>query len=50
MVMELLHRRIEEVDPEAAKADIVRFIRNPRDLDVWSKDYFIYSAGKIIFN
>lgn len=38
---ELMNHRIEEVDIEKAKADVIRFIANPNQLDIWSKQYFI---------
>ena len=44
---ELLEKRIQDVDIELAKKDVIRFIRNPKDVDVWSKDYFRYVAGKL---
>jgi len=36
----LLHAKIEAVDLARAKADIVRFIANPRVVDIWSAQYF----------
>jgi len=36
----MISRRIESVDFEAARADVAVFIPDPRDLDVWSSDYF----------
>lgn len=38
---ELLQRRIEKVDIDKAKADVSRFISNPKTLDIWSEKYFI---------
>lgn len=38
---ELMNHRIEEVDIEKAKADVIRFIANPNQLDIWTKQYFI---------
>ena len=37
---QLIHQRIEEVDLKIAKADIVRFIKEPQVIDIWSKKYF----------
>lgn len=36
----LLDKRIDEVNMERVKADIIRFIPDPRVLDIWSKEYF----------
>jgi len=44
---ELLEKRIQEVDLELAKKDVIRFIRNPKDVDVWTKDYFRYLIRKL---
>lgn len=37
---QLIHQRIENVDLKMAKADIVRFIKDPHLIDIWSKKYF----------
>ena len=36
----MIYRRIESIDFDAARADVAVFIPDPRDLDVWSRDYF----------
>lgn len=36
----MLNQRIEEVNLKQAKADVSRFIPDPRVLEIWSKDYF----------
>jgi hypothetical protein len=36
----MIDQRIDSVDFEAAKADVLPFVPQARDLDVWSKDYF----------
>lgn len=46
---EMIRKRIREVNLESARADVVRFIRNPADLDVWSEDYFMYVADNIVY-
>lgn len=38
---QLLLERFEGVDFENAKNDVLGFVRNPRELDLWSKDFFI---------
>ena len=37
---ELLHARIDAVDFARVKADISRFIRNPKFIEIWSPRYF----------
>jgi len=32
--------RIEKLDLVAAKKDVIRFLRNPSDLDIWSHKFF----------
>ncbi len=44
-----ISRRIESVDFDAAKADVAAFIPGPRDLDVWSRDYFHHVLGNLQF-
>jgi len=46
----LLSERISSVDFTQAKKDIERFIRDPRELDVWSKDFFLHIAKKIRYS
>jgi predicted nucleotidyltransferase component of viral defense system len=46
---EMIAKRIESVDFAAARADVAAFIADQRDLDVWSKDYFLHVLGKLEF-
>jgi predicted nucleotidyltransferase component of viral defense system len=48
-VLRLLNSRIENLDVEAAKEDVIRFIPNAKELDIWSKDFFKILITKIIF-
>lgn len=43
----LLRQRIEAVDFVAARRDVVRFITDPKALDVWSKSYFLALVEKM---
>ena len=45
----MIARRIESVDFEAAKADVAVFVPDPRDLDVWSRNYFHHVLGSLQF-
>jgi hypothetical protein len=38
---ELLHAKINSTKIENAKEDVIRFVQNPNELDIWSRDYFI---------
>lgn len=42
--------RIEIVDINSAREDVIRFIKNPNELDIWSKDYFRDLASKVVEN
>lgn len=44
---ELLDQRIDEVNMDMVKADIIRFIPDPKVLDIWSKQYF-HDLGKML--
>jgi predicted nucleotidyltransferase component of viral defense system len=39
-VKTLLHERIEQIDFEQAKLDVVPFLKNTDELDLWSQGYF----------
>ena len=47
--MDMIARRIESVDFEAAKEDVAAFVPDPRDLDVWSRDYFHHVLSNLQF-
>jgi hypothetical protein len=36
----IIQERIATVDLKQAKNDVLPFIKNPKDLDVWSQDFF----------
>lgn len=48
-ILELLKKRIEDLDVSAAKRDVEVFIADSRVLNIWSKDFFMDIAGKIKF-
>jgi len=45
----ILRERIETLDIESAKADIVRFTADAESVSIWSKDFFTAAAQKITF-
>ncbi len=47
--IKLIGQRIESVDFEAAKADVLPFVPHVRDLDVWSGDYFRHVLNNMRF-
>jgi hypothetical protein len=46
----LFFERIEIVDIDSARDDVIRFIKNPSELDIWSKAYFHDLASKVVEN
>ena len=48
--IDMIARRIESVDFEAARADVAAFVPDTRDLDVWSSDYFHHVLGNLQFS
>ena len=40
-LLEKLMERFSKVDFKQAKLDILPFIKNPKELDIWTKDFFI---------
>ena len=47
--MDLLRQRLASTDINMVKADVVPFIRHPKELDIWSNDYFLQLANMITF-
>jgi hypothetical protein len=43
----ILSERIDSVNFTQARKDVERFVRDPRELDVWSKEFFLHIAGKV---
>ena len=48
-VIQLLTYKINSVNIEQVKEDVVRFIPDPKVLDIWSKDYFLDLIEKLKF-
>lgn len=46
---EMLRARLEDTDIAQVRADVLPFVRNPHELDIWSNDYFIQLAAMIRF-
>ena len=44
---EKLIERLSTADIKQVKADVLPFVRNPKELDIWSNDYFIQLAGMV---
>lgn len=47
--MDLLRQRLASTDINMIKADVVPFIRHPKELDIWSNNYFLQLANMIRF-
>ncbi len=45
---EILSRHIASVNLAQAKEDVVRFLVSPEVVDVWSKDFFMDVAGRVV--
>ena len=39
--LETLRERLASSDVEQVKQDVIPFLRDPRELDIWSNDYFL---------
>ena len=44
-----LNERLATADIKQVKADVLPFVRNPKELDIWSNDYFLQLAKMIRF-
>ncbi len=47
--LEKLKDRLASADINQVKADVMPFVRNPKELDIWSNDYFLQLAGMLKF-
>jgi predicted nucleotidyltransferase component of viral defense system len=47
LLKEMLNERFSQVDFNQAKLDVLPFILNPAELDVWSKDFFVNLISKV---
>ena len=47
--MEMLRERIASADIEQVKADVRPYLRDERELDIWSNDYFLQLADMMVF-
>lgn len=47
--MEQLQHRLSTADINQVKSDVTPFIKNSKDMDIWSNDYFLQLATMIIF-
>ncbi len=44
---EKLIERFSTADIKQVKEDVLPFVRNPKELDIWSNDYFVQLAGMV---
>ena len=47
--LQKLSERLATADINQVKADVLPFVRNPKELDIWSNDYFLQLAKMIRF-
>ncbi len=47
--LEKLTERLSTTDINQVKADVLPFVRNPKELDIWSNDYFLQLARMLRF-
>lgn len=46
-LISLYEERVQQIDFNEAKNDVLAFIKDPRELDLWSTDFFLSFAKKI---
>jgi hypothetical protein len=49
MCMKLLKERIENTKIENVKADVLPFVQDPEQLNIWTKEYFLQLVDRIWF-
>ncbi len=47
--LEVLRERLASTDIDLVKADVLGFVEDPHELDIWSNDYFLQLAARIKF-
>ena len=47
--LEKLRDRLSTADINQVKADVLPFVKNPQELDIWSNDYFLQLANMVKF-
>lgn len=47
--MSQLRKKLSTTDIERVKEDVIGFVDNPHELDIWSNDYFLQLADRIVF-
>lgn len=47
--VQMLKHKIEQTNIDQVKADVLPFIKNPEILKIWSTDYFLRLADRIVF-
>lgn len=47
--LKMLTQRLATTDISAVKKDVLPFIKNPSELDIWSNDYFVQLIGMMKF-
>ena len=47
--VKLLKERLLSADINQVKSDVLPFVKNPKELDIWSNDYFVQLADMIKF-
>ena len=47
--MEMLRERLASADIEDVKADVLPYLRDEHELDIWSNDYFLQLADMMVF-
>lgn len=49
LFLEKLKQRLSTADINQVEADVLPFVRNPKELNIWSNDYFLQLASKMKF-
>ncbi|MBO4486911.1 MAG: nucleotidyl transferase AbiEii/AbiGii toxin family protein, partial [Bacteroidaceae bacterium] len=47
--MSRLREKLATTDIERVKEDVIGFVDNPHELDIWSNDYFLQLADRMVF-
>ena len=47
--IDMLKEKLANTDISMVKRDVLPFVQNPKELDIWSNDYFLLLADRIVY-
>jgi len=48
-LIDLVRSAIKELDVEQARKEVAPFVKNPKALEVWTREFFLDVVGRMVF-